>query len=119
MRSTHSFETEFLIRRCKEDKTTAFIYLRITIDEERAELSLKEQIKVADWDSRTKQVRGNSVQVKALNQYMEDVKFKVKLKHRMLLDKEALITAETVKLAIWACILFKKGTNSSSCWTTI
>ena len=31
MRSTHSFETEFLIRRCKEDKTTAFIYLRITV----------------------------------------------------------------------------------------
>lgn len=109
MRSPHSFEIEFLIRRCKDDKTSGFIYVRITIDKERAELSLKERIPVADWDSKKKQVRGNSMQVKALNQHMDDVRFKIKLKYRMLLDKEAVITAETVKQAYLGVHALPKG----------
>lgn len=40
---------------------------------------------------------------------MEDVKFKVKLKYRMLLDKEALSTAETVKLAYLGVYTVPKG----------
>ncbi len=44
MRTTHSFGIDFLIRRCKDNKRKALIYARITVDEERREISVKEQI---------------------------------------------------------------------------
>jgi len=99
MRTTHSFSIDFIIRRCKDDKGQALIYARITVDEERKEISLKERIGVSDWDPRQEIVRGRTESVKGLNKHIEDVRFKIKDKYRLLCDKEALITAETVKQA--------------------
>lgn len=109
MRSTHSFLIDFILRRWKEDKTKAFIYARISIDGDRAEISLKEIIDVSDWDPKRQMVQGTGIQVKELNKYIDDVRFKIKLKYRMLLDKEALITAETVKLAYLGVHTIQKG----------
>lgn len=99
MKTTHSFSTDFLIRRCKENKKKALIYARITVDEERREISLKEQIDAIDWDPRKEIVKGKTEQVKSINQYIEDVRYKIKEKYRLLCDKEVLVTAETVKQA--------------------
>ncbi|HXB43412.1 MAG TPA: Arm DNA-binding domain-containing protein [Puia sp.] len=52
MQTRHSFGIDFLIRKCKEDKNRALIYLRITVDGERKEVSTKESIEVKDWDSK-------------------------------------------------------------------
>src|ERR1700733_2385159 len=97
MKTTHSFGVDFLIRRCKENKNRALIYARITVDEERKEISIKEQINAEDWQPREEMVKGSSIQVKTVNKTIEDVRFKIREKYRMLLDKEALVTAETVK----------------------
>lgn len=48
MKTTHSFGIDFIIRRCKENKKQALIYARITVDEERKEISLKERINAAE-----------------------------------------------------------------------
>ncbi|HWB92359.1 MAG TPA: hypothetical protein VG605_10920 [Puia sp.] len=47
MKTTHSFSIDFIIRRCKENKQQALIYARITVDEERKEISIKERINAA------------------------------------------------------------------------
>jgi len=99
MKTTHSFSIDFIIRRCKENKHQALIYARITVDEERKEISLKERIAASDWDTRQEIVKGRTEHVKSLNKHIEDVRFKIKEKYRILYDKEALITAETVKQA--------------------
>lgn len=99
MKTTHSFSIDFIIRRCKENKSEALIYARITVDEERKEISLKERITATDWDARQELVKGRTEQVKSLNKHIEDVRFKIKEKYRLLCDKETLITAETVKQA--------------------
>ena len=109
MRSTHSFLIDFILRRCKGDKSKAYIFARISVDGERAEISLKEQIPVSEWDYIRQEVHGTGVQIKAINQYIDDVCFKIKLKYRMLLDKEALITAETVKQAYLGVHTIQKG----------
>ncbi len=109
MRSRHSFGIDFIIRRCKEDKTKAFIYARICVDEERKEVSLKEQILASNWDAKQEIVKGKSIEVKAINQTIEDVRFKIKEKYRMLCDSEALITAETVKQAYVGIHTLQKG----------
>jgi integrase/recombinase XerD len=99
MKTTHSFSIDFIIRRCKENKQQALIYARITVDEERKEISIKERINATDWDARQEIVKGRTEQVKSLNKHIEDVRFKIKEKYRFLCDKETLITAETVKQA--------------------
>jgi integrase/recombinase XerD len=109
MKTTHSFGIDFIIRRCKENKRRALIYARITVDEERKEISLKEQIDAADWDSKKEMVKGRTEQVKSLNQHIDDVRFKIKEKYRALCDREALITADTVKQAYLGTLSALKG----------
>ena len=60
MKTTHSFSIDFLIRRCKENKKRALIYARITVDEERKEISLKEQIEAAEWEPHQEIVKGKT-----------------------------------------------------------
>ena len=80
MKTTHSFAIDFLIRRCKDDKQQALIYARITVDEDRKELSLKERINAVDWDPAKEIVKGKTEQIKSLNKNIEDVRFKIKEK---------------------------------------
>ena len=75
MKTTHSFGIDFLFRRCKDDKTQALIYARITVDEDRKELSLKERINAVDWDPAKEIVKGKTEQIKSLNKNIEDVRF--------------------------------------------
>jgi integrase/recombinase XerD len=109
MKTTHSFAIDFIIRRCKDDKKQALIYARITIDEERKEISLKERINATDWDTEREVVKGRTEPVKSLNQHIEDVRFKIKEKYRVLCDKECLVTAETVKQAYLGTHTLLKG----------
>lgn len=110
MRSTHSFAIDFVTRLCKEDKKKAFIYARITVDgEQPKEISLKEKINAADWNPAKEMVKGQSIQVKSINNYIDDVRFRIKEKYRMLEDNGALITAETVKDAYLGVHTLQKG----------
>jgi len=109
MKSTHSFGIDFVIRRCKTDNKRALIYARINVDGERKEISLKEHINANDWNFTNETVKGKSSEVKALNEYIDDVRFKIKSKYRMLQDSTALITAEAVKQAYLGEHILQKG----------
>lgn len=107
MVTTHTFGIDLLIRKCKYNKKQAFIYARITIDEDRAEISTKEKIDVAAWDPHKEIVKGKTIEVKEINQHLDDIRYKIKSKYRMLKENESLITAEKVKEAyegIHACL---------------
>jgi integrase/recombinase XerD len=114
MRSTHTFAVNFIKRNCKDDKTQAFIYARITVDEEQREISLKERISAADWDTDKEVVKGKSEKAKSLNIYIEDVRVRIIEKYRVLCDKEALITAESVKQAYLGTHTTLKGILKSN-----
>jgi integrase/recombinase XerD len=60
-------------------------------------------------DTRQEIVKGHIEHVKALNKHIEDVRFKIKEKYRLLCDKETLITAETVKQAYLGTHTVLKG----------
>jgi len=109
MKTTHSFATDFLIRLSKENKKKALIYARITVDEERREISLKEQIDASEWNKEKEMLTGKTERTKSINQFIEDVRFKIKEKYRQLCDKDALITAEIVKQAYLGNHLQLKG----------
>jgi integrase/recombinase XerD len=109
MESTHTFAIDFLIRRCKVDKKKAYIFARITVDEERAEISTKERIDANNWDSDKETVKGKSIEVKEINQLIEDIRHKIRSKYRMLKETESLVTAETVKQAYLGIHALQKG----------
>lgn len=68
---TTTFGVSFLIRKCKANKKRADIYARITIDGDEKEFSTKEQISVSTWDSGKSKVKGNSVEVKSINEHLD------------------------------------------------
>lgn len=109
MKTTHSFCIDFIIRRNKENKNKALIYARITVDEERKEISIKEHIDATDWDSKSEMVRGRTIHTKMVNKVIEETRFKIKEKYRMLQENAALITAETVKQAYLGEHISQKG----------
>lgn len=51
METQSSFGVCFLIRRCKTDKKRADIYVRITVDGNAKEFSLKEQIDIVNSEN--------------------------------------------------------------------
>jgi hypothetical protein len=95
--NTTTFGISFLIRKCKADKKRADIYARITIDGDGKELSTKEQISLSSWDSAKSRVKGNSIEVKSINEHLDNIKLSIKEKYRILLDDDKLVTAETVR----------------------
>ncbi len=94
-----SFSIDFIIRKCKVNKKRADIFAKITVDGEIKELSIKEQIDTADWVSKQEIVKGRSIETKAINQRIDDVRFQLKEKYRELEKNVELITAETVRNA--------------------
>lgn len=97
MRSTHSFAINIIKRNCRNDKAKALLYVRITVDNQRAEISLKEEINIAAWDSAREIVTSKGIEAKQLNQHLEAVRFQIKTKYREMREEEKLITAETLK----------------------
>lgn len=98
MKTKHTFSVDFVIRKCKTEKTKALIYARITVDGGLPkELSLKEQINVSDWDYARGEMKGKGIAAQAINNAMQMAHFKIKEKYREMLEKNCLITADLLK----------------------
>ncbi|HEY0298623.1 MAG TPA: Arm DNA-binding domain-containing protein [Arachidicoccus sp.] len=99
MEQTHTFGIDFLVRKVKGDPTKVFIYARITIDGENSEISTKQMISAVNWDPKAEVVKGKSIEARAVNEHLADVRAKINKKYRELKEAEELITPESVKEA--------------------
>ena len=99
MKANNSFAIDFIIRKSKYNRRSALIFARITVNGERTEISLKEFINPNDWDSDREMVKRKSVEVKAINYHIDEVRFRLKEKYRLLQDEEHGINAQGVKEA--------------------
>jgi integrase/recombinase XerD len=97
MTTKHSFSIDFIIRKCKQNKSKAFIYARITIDGELKEISIKEHINSDDWNSKAEIVMGRGISAKTINEVIEKTRFGIRQKYRDLQENGVLITAEILK----------------------
>jgi hypothetical protein len=80
MKSNNTFSIIFIIRLNKKDKSFALLYARILANGERTEISLKETIKTDEWDAPREMLKRKSPQAKAINKYIEDVRYRLKEK---------------------------------------
>ena len=79
----------------KEGK--APIYMRITINGKRSEVSIHRKIEISNWNLKAGKVRGTTPEVKNLNRFMDSIKGKIYDHHRELTEKNKIITARTLK----------------------
>lgn len=106
---TQSFGICFLVRKTKADKKRADIYVRITVDGEEKEISVKEQIDLSAWNGEKAIVKGNSIEVKSINEHLNNVRFGIRDKYRKLIDAGELVTAESVRNAYLGVQTLLKG----------
>ncbi|HDR50030.1 MAG TPA: site-specific integrase [Mariniphaga anaerophila] len=84
----------FVLRKAQSDKKGfAPIYLRITVNGERSELSVNRKIAPTKWDARLQRAVGRSESARALNDYLDSVEVQVKKNFNELLDKQMDISA--------------------------
>src|SRR5438093_9993197 len=76
---------------------TAPMYIRITIEEVRVEMSTKRYIDPRKWNAVAQKVTGNSEEVKTINSYLKTLEQDIFDTHQLLIQKGEKITAEVLK----------------------
>ncbi|WP_055435774.1 site-specific integrase [Lacinutrix algicola] len=97
MRTKHTFSTFFWLQTTRAINNEALLYIRITVDGKRVNLSLKKRVPVSLWDAKKKKAKGGSAQSKQINLYIEEVSTKLFQIYQDLKFKEELITAKLIK----------------------
>ncbi len=93
-----TFGLLFYVKRAKIDNNgKAPIYVRITIDGIRSELSIKRSIEIERWNTEAGKVKGNTEEVKSINTYIDVVRNKIYDHHKRLIDANKKVTAEAIK----------------------
>lgn len=93
----NSFSTNFFIRRDKKDRSVGTIFVRITVNGEWTEHSLKEKIKASLWEPKAEIVIGKMAQAKATNEHIDSVRYRLRQAYRQLEENDCIIGPSDVK----------------------
>ena len=93
-----NFSMLFYMKKQKNYKTgSAPIYLRITVDGQRAEITTGRECDPARWNSKAGRANGTKEEVRNFNAFLDNLQSKVYEAHRYLSEKEERLTAEAIK----------------------
>lgn len=73
------------------------IYLRVTIDGKRSEISAKRKVEVSKWSTQTNRAIGRTEDIKELNAYLDSLTTKVYQSQRDLIQDNKPVTSQTLK----------------------
>ena len=73
------------------------VYLRLTVNGKRSELSISKKVDPEKWNARTGRMRGSNPEVVQINQYLDTVRNKVNKIHQRFVDEEKPFTALDIK----------------------
>ncbi|NDV17692.1 tyrosine-type recombinase/integrase [Muricauda sp. TY007] len=95
---TKTFSSIFYLRNSRLDKNgKAGIYFRITVNGQRAELSIKRKTSPEKWCSAKGRIKGSSKEAKEMNHYMDQLETKAYEIYSKLMVKKKPYNAETIK----------------------
>jgi len=97
MRTVNTFGLQFLIRPDKLKDGKAPVYARITVNRQITHIGLKQYVEPRSWDTRRGFGKGSRDEIRALNNYLEDVRTEIGECYRELQLKKLPITAEAIK----------------------
>jgi site-specific recombinase XerD len=88
----------FTVKKSKMNKAGMVpIYLRITVNGERSELSVNRTVAPKKWDARLQRAVGRSESARALNDYLDSVEVQVKKNFNKLLENQDEISATILR----------------------
>lgn len=73
------------------------LYLRITVNGQRSELSIKRKVLLSKWNSNAGKMKGTSNDARALNRYIDDVRAKINKIYYRLSENNQLVTSTNIK----------------------
>jgi hypothetical protein len=97
MENQHTFGVHFVVRQNRGKSGQAPLYLRITVDKTRCEVSLKCDVNAAEWNHDRGAARPKTETLKQLNIYLKEVRGSAVRHYLNLERKEQLVTATMVK----------------------
>ncbi|HAO08915.1 MAG TPA: recombinase [Chryseobacterium sp.] len=94
----HNFSFLFYLKKPKSYLSGAIpIYLRITVNGKRAEITTGRECLPEKWNANAGKAIGTKEETKALNIYLDTLQNKLYKIHRELIEETALISAEVIK----------------------
>lgn len=97
MRTVKTLGIHFWVNKQKEIDGEVLLYMRITIDKKRVNISLKRKVPLELWDFKHRKMIGNSAKAKEINNYLEVTKSELYNKYQILRNDNIPITAENLK----------------------
>lgn len=79
------------------EKGAMLVYMRITVDSERTEISANREFDPARWNKKVGRASGTKEDARSLNAYLDSLQVKVHEAHRELIEAKEEITAEKLK----------------------
>ena len=97
MRTSTTFSILFWIytKRAKNNQTG--VYVRISVNGKKVNISLKQKVDVDKWDAKRQKMKGNCAKANELNQYLNEVKSEIVQCYRGLKSEERVLSADLVK----------------------
>ena len=87
----------FYLRKSRSNKSTeSDIYLRITVDSKRSDMSIGRKVDPRKWSTKSEKMMGRNQEALELNNYLDVLKNKLKRIQQNLLDRDQRITATTL-----------------------
>jgi len=97
MQTSNTFSIIFFTRKSRNTKNQVSIYVRITVNGKRSEISLKRNVLFKEWDNNKNRGRGTSTKISILNNYLDYVYNKLLDCHKQLLEEDKIISATIIK----------------------
>tara|TARA_R110000868_G_scaffold119310_6_gene316017 strand:- start:29360 stop:29767 length:408 start_codon:yes stop_codon:yes gene_type:complete len=97
MRTKNTFSILFWVHPTRVKNIQTSIFTKITVNGKRANISLKLQVGIGLWDSNKQRAKGNSNEVREINNYLNQLYSKIVQIYQDLKYKEKLISAVLLK----------------------
>lgn len=78
-------------------KSVAPIYLRITVNGNRSEVTTGRSCEPSRWNAGIGRVNGSKEEIKTLNTFLDRLQIKVYEAHSQLIEADEIITAQTLR----------------------
>ncbi|WP_346863816.1 site-specific integrase [uncultured Draconibacterium sp.] len=98
MENFNTYNLAFVLRKSrKNNEGKSPVYMRITVNGQRAEVSIKRNIHTDNWENKACKAKGYKSEVKQLNQYLETLKALMNDYHTEMVKMGEEITAQSLK----------------------
>ena len=95
---SHSFSQLFYLKGKHFEKDVKVpIYLRLTVNGQRSELSISRKVDPEKWSARTGKVRGTNLEANELNSYLDAVRNKINKIHARLVEEGRPFNSSDIK----------------------